>query len=100
MTDKRHELQQIFDICIDQVSDGKGNERHGNGKPFYTQPWVSLAEDFGAGFLYGQGAKKLREAQNFKGERKRQELAVAINYIAMGMLFDLATEPEESTDGE
>lgn len=84
-----HPLQGVFDDCLDQVSSGKGEERHGHGKPFMKQPWVELGDTYGTGFLFGQAAKKLSEAQSLPTpEARRRERIGAINYIAMGILHE------------
>lgn len=84
-----HPLQGVFDDCIDQAASGKGEERHGHGKPFMKQPWVTLGDTYGTGFLYGQAAKKLSEAQSLPTpEARLRERIGAINYIGMGILYD------------
>lgn len=96
----QHPLQQVFNDGVQQAAGGKGNERHGDGKAFDEQPWVDLAEAFGSGFLFGQAAKKLREAQKLPThEARRHERLGAINYIAMGILFeDWANNPATDHD--
>ena len=81
-----HPLQSVFDAVIHQAQHGKGNERHGNGKPFMQQPWVDLADTHGRGFLTGQAAKKLQEAQSMEGERWEREMLGAIAYAMMAVL--------------
>lgn len=93
----KHPLQQIFDMAVDQVASGKGAERHGNGKPFLDQRWVHLADTYGVGFLFGQAGKKLEEAQAMDGDRRQREILGAINYAAMGLLYQAATT---TTEGE
>jgi len=84
-----HPLQGVFDDCIDQAASGKGEERHGHGKPFMKQPWVTLGDTYGTGFLFGQAAKKLSEAQSLPTpEARLREHIGAINYIGMGILHD------------
>lgn len=92
-----HPLQGVFDDCIDQAASGKGEERHGHGKPFMKQPWVELGDTYGTGFLFGQAAKKLSEAQSLPTpEARRRERIGAINYIAMGILYErITTNPAE-----
>lgn len=92
-----HPLQGIFDDCIDQTTSGKGDERHGQGKPFMKHPWVALADTYGTGFLFGQAAKKLSEAQSLPTpEARLRERIGAINYIAMGILHErINTNPAE-----
>lgn len=83
-----HPLQKVFDEVINQVSKGKGEERHGNGKEFMQQPWYSLAETHGIGFLTGQAGKKLGEAQGMIDDRWRREMIGAVVYAMMALLYD------------
>lgn len=84
-----HPLQGVFDDCIEQAARGKGEERHGNGKSFMKQPWVDRTDTYGTGFLFGQAAKKLSEAQSLPTpEARLRERIGAINYIAIGILHD------------
>lgn len=84
-----HPLQGVFDDCIDQAASGKGEERHGHGKPFMQQPWVTLGDTYSSGFLFGQAAKKLSEAQFLPTpEARLRERLGAINYIAMGIIHE------------
>lgn len=62
-----HPLQKVFDEVINQVSKGKGEERHGNGKEFMQQPWRDLCDTYGVGFAFGQCQKKLAESQGMTG---------------------------------
>lgn len=83
-----HPLSNVFDAALSQVTDGKGAERHGQGADFMTQPWVDLARTHGIGFLTGQAAKKLREAQGFDTQEAwEREMLGAINYAAMAILY-------------
>lgn len=85
-----HPLRKVFDLAIHQLTKGKG-ERHGGEKvPFLNQQWVTLADDFGTGFLFGQSSKKLREAMGKVGEARQRELLGALNYLAMGVLYEMA----------
>ena len=82
-----HPLQEVFDLCIHQLTKGKGNIRHGQGKNFMDQPWKRLADTHGYGFLCGQSAKKLEEAQGFKEhDRWEREMIGVIAYAAMAIL--------------
>jgi hypothetical protein len=93
MNNEKHPLINVFEACIEQVATGKGNQRHGNGREFLGQPWVELAETYGVGFLYGQGGKKLREAMKITdANAKNRELFGAINYIAMGIIYESLTQ--------
>jgi hypothetical protein len=92
-----HPLFKIFIQAIDQAVNGKGEERHGQGKPFMKQPWRRLGDVYGTGFLFGQADKKLEEAQGLSmPEHRRKELLGSLNYIAMGLLHeDLTSNPAE-----
>jgi hypothetical protein len=88
----QHPLSKILDRALYQVTDGKGNERHGMGDKFFDQPWFSIAQTHGYGFLTGQAAKKLQEAQNFDEiERWEREMYGVITYAAMAILYREAT---------
>lgn len=86
--DSPHPLQKVFDDVIAQVANGKGEERHGNGKDFMKQPWYSLAETHGIGFLTGQAGKKLDEAQGMLDERWKREMLGAIAYMTMAVIYN------------
>jgi len=83
-----HQLQKVFDEVINQVSKGKGEERHGNGKDFLNQPWKDLCDTYGVGFAFGQAAKKLSESQGMTGEARKREQLGAIAYLAIGVLYE------------
>lgn len=82
-----HMLDEVFAAALEQVTSGKGEERHGNGQGFIDQPWRRIADTHGTGFLTGQAAKKLEEAQRFsEHERWEREMLGAMVYIAMAIL--------------
>lgn len=93
-----HPLFKIFKQAIDQAQNGKGEERHGQGKPFMKQPWLRLGDVYGTGFLFGQADKKLEEAQGLSiPEHRRKERLGALVYIAMGLLHeDIDNNPAEA----
>lgn len=74
-----------------QASEGKGKERHGNGRPFLEQPIFTIAESHGAGFLTGQAVKKLCETpglyENKGTEAAVRELLGAIVYTAAAVIY-------------
>ncbi len=76
---------QLYD-AYKQCAEGKGRERHSDGRMWTEQPIFRIAEQHGSGFLTGQAAKKLGEAQGMirRGElgRARAELLGAIIYAA------------------
>lgn len=65
-----------------QVAEGKGAERHGNGKPWPEQPMFKIAEMVGTGFHLGQAIKKIDESTRLPGEAAVKELLGAITYLA------------------
>jgi len=82
-----HPLSAIFDAALAQVTSGKGKERHGNGVEFMEQPWLSLANTHGNGFLTGQAAKKLAEAQGMEEyDRWEREMLGSIVYSTMAII--------------
>lgn len=87
-----HPLERIYQQALEQVSSGKGDERHGNGKCFLSQPWVSITQTHGTGFLTGQAQKKIIEAVKNKEQTNylwyKREILGAINYLAMSLLYD------------
>jgi len=86
-TKETHPLETVLMDCLEQVTGGKGNERHGNGKDFLDQPWRHIADTHGDGFLTGQAAKKLEEAQGFDDlDRWNREMHGVIVYTAMAIL--------------
>src|SRR5574343_1292678 len=84
----RHPLDAAFDDAIEQVTRGKGEQRHGKGAQFWQQPWTRYAENHGIGFLTGQAAKKLDEAQGFLNDQPRweREMLGVIVYAGMAIL--------------
>src|SRR5574343_870167 len=84
----RHPLDAAFDDAIEQVTRGKGEQRHGKGAQFWQQPWTHYAETHGIGFLTGQAAKKLDEAQGFLNDQPRweREMLGVIVYAGMAIL--------------
>jgi len=69
-------LRAILDEALTRASEGKGKDRHANGKPFDEQPIVGLNLSLGSqdGPLF-QIMKKCQEASRFyaSGERERAE---------------------------
>lgn len=69
-------LRTILDEALTRASEGKGKDRHANGKPFDEQPIVTLNLSLGSqdGPLF-QIMKKCQEASKFyaSGERERAE---------------------------
>lgn len=99
-----HPLREVFEACMKQVTSGKGEERHGQGKSFYDQPWYELTNVHGRGFLTGQAEKKLKEAQSFEDQQRwLREMYGVIVYAAMAILWEkeqvkTTTSPTLSSD--
>lgn len=76
-------LAEVLSRAFDQAANGKGKERHGDGKAFTDQPMQKLIDLYGPGFALGQAAKKSQESLRLPTtERKVAELLGAINYLA------------------
>ena len=83
-----HPLQSVFSRAIRQCAEGKGEERHGAGRPFFDQPWKHIADAHGRGYLTGQASKKLEESSRLATQEAWiKELLGVINYAAMAILY-------------
>lgn len=94
-----HPLGVVLGDALEQAVGGKGEERHGKGRPFFEQPWVELYRVHGLGFLTGQAHKKMIEAQSnyedWDHNRWRTEMLGAIVYLSIAVLAeDLASALE------
>ena len=85
----REGYQPLLDtLCraLQQAQDGKGKERHANGKPFLEQPIMVIGNLVGLGFHTGQAVKKTVEAHGMlnrgQHEAAHRELLGAINFLA------------------
>lgn len=87
-------LRDVLDGALEQCTGGKGEARHGHGAKLLDQPWRTLADQHGPGFLTGQAAKKLGEAATmhtrgtFTAEQYDHELLGAIVYTAFALIHD------------
>lgn len=82
-------LAGVFAAVMQQVTKGKGAERHGRGEDLLDQPWKQITDDFGEGFLLGQAAKKMKEARFASGwthERWEREMLGAIAYLGFAIV--------------
>ena len=98
MLDEKHFKTVLEEVC-DQVFNGKGEERHGHGLPLECQPWKTITDNVGSGFVLGQAMKKLMELKTFtpkddtKEERDRairawkREALGAIVYTVMAIMY-------------
>ena len=92
-----HPIEEVFDKCLHQLTDGKGEERHGQGKSFYDQTWYHAYQVHGRGFLTGQAEKKLIEAQSFEDREKwLREMYGVIVYASMAILTELDKDEKDS----
>lgn len=64
---------------------GKGEERHGHGKPWDKQPWAFI-EGYVPGFCTSQALKKIIESEGLEGERRERELIGAAGYLILKVL--------------
>lgn len=73
----RHTLLRAYKM----VAEGKGQERHGAGRPWSEQPITTISAAWGPGFAAGQAWKKIEEASRLEPKRAVLELLGAIGYI-------------------
>lgn len=76
-------LRKVLDMAYDQAINGKGKERHGNGKPFEEQPWRDICSLTSEDFMLGQAMKKLNESRRLPHEAAVKEQLGAIVFTAM-----------------
>lgn len=82
-----HPLFDVFDSVVEQVTQGKGERHGGASTPFMAQPWVSIANSAGNGFLVGQGIKKAMESGGKSDFGAWEtEMLGAVAYLAMAVL--------------
>ena len=105
VTETDSDYAPLHDVLIEallQASDGKGKERHANGKPFLRQPIMENGRQFGPGGPGMQVAKKCGEAMGMiaRGEyaKAKTEVLGAINYAAA--MYLLICEIEAQAKGE
>lgn len=95
-------LMDVLHEAFEQATKGKGNERHGHGKDLYDQPWMSIANNCGTGFLTGQAVKKLMEASSLNGKegytaaQYERELLGAIVYTAFAIMHQRKLDDQEA----
>lgn len=79
-------LAAALQAAYAQSAEGKGKDRHANGRPFDEQPIMEIGRMVGPGYQTGQAMKKAQEAMGMvsRGERERAraELLGAIVYLA------------------
>ena len=82
-------LENVLHRALEQVSAGKGAERHATGQAFEDQPMQTISRLVGShhGLLY-QAIKKAQESTRLPTvERQVAELLGAINYLAGAIIF-------------
>lgn len=91
-----HPLESIFADVLDQVTKGKGSERHGEteggkGLTFSEQPIMTITRYVGNGYPLGQAMKKLSEVPALMKHKGRdaayKEILGAIAYAAAAALY-------------
>ena len=84
-------LAEVLSLAYDQAANGKGKERHADGRKFTDQTIFETARVHGLGFLTGQAEKKAREAHTLlrlKGkEAAISEIRGAINFLAAAVIL-------------
>ena len=92
----RHPLESVFADVLDQVTNGKGSERHGEteggrGLTFSEQPIMTITRYVGNGYPLGQAMKKLSEVPALMKHKGRdaayKEILGAIAYAAAAALY-------------
>jgi len=81
------DLRDVLDEAFIQAAEGKGAERHANGRPFRHQPIMEVGRIVGPGFAAGQVMKKTGEAV---GMVKRQELGAAERELMGAIVYAAA----------
>ncbi len=66
-------FNSILQQASNQVFSGKGQERHGHGLRLECQPWKTITDNVGTGFVLGQAMKKLMELKTFTPKDNSQE---------------------------
>lgn len=91
-----HPLEFVFADVLDQVTKGKGSERHGEteggrGLTFSEQPIMTITRYVGNGYPLGQAMKKLSEVPALMKHKGRdaayKEILGAIAYAAAAALY-------------
>lgn len=81
-------LTKILSEVVDQITHGKGQERHGSGIPFQDQPWKHILDNVGDGFSTGQALKKIFELKSLTSlPAYKREVLGAIAYLCMSLMY-------------
>jgi hypothetical protein len=91
MSEDYDPLASALADALKQASEGKGKERHANGRPFDRQPIMEIGRMVGPGYQTGQAMKKIQEAVGMlnRGEHDRavHELLGAVIYTAAAVVL-------------
>lgn len=84
--------------AFDEAAHGKGEARHGLGKPFLEQPVFQIMSLTSIDFSLGQAIKKIQEASTFLSEDPHSEAATkelrgAIGYLGAAILHIKQAQP-------
>ena len=94
--EEHHPLKSVFADVLDQVTKGKGSERHGETEggrwlTFSDQPIMTITRYVGNGYPLGQAMKKLSEVPALMKHKGRdaayKEILGAIAYAAAAALY-------------
>jgi hypothetical protein len=81
-------LAKILSEVLEQITQGKGQERHGGGVPFQDQPWKHILDNVGDGFSTGQALKKIFELKSLTNLASyKREVLGAIAYLCMSLMY-------------
>lgn len=80
-------LRNILNEAYEQAANGKGKERHANGKSWGQQPIAEIGRMVGVGFNTGQAIKKLQESSRMEPDAACRELLGAIVYAASAIML-------------
>ncbi len=80
-------LIAVLERAVLRSSQGKGKERHANGKPYHEQPIMEIGRITGEGFAVGQVLKKIQESMRMTDEAAVNETLDAICYLAARIIL-------------
>jgi len=84
------DYDSVMSVLMDayqQLSSGKGGERHASGINFEDQDMMQIMEGVGINFALGQAMKKILEGRRLKINKAREEFLGAIIYLAGAVVW-------------
>lgn len=94
MDEQYKSLSDVLDLAYARASEGKGAERHADGRPFEEQDICSEMRYLGVNPAIFQARKKVKEVTRLsETERKINEFLDAIVYCAAAVII-LQEEPK------